>query len=120
MPAGTYHDRLTMFKPDVLWWDTPTWMTKERADRLIPLVRLVSGMIHNNRLGGGYRGDTEVSVIKLETVGALECDPVVLRQAADGAIVLDRPGTHKLAIKPAPQGWQPLNLRAATLAPVNP
>jgi len=43
----------------VLWWDTPVDMTKERADMLIPLLRLQPGIIHNNRLGGGYKGDTE-------------------------------------------------------------
>jgi len=42
-----------------LWWDTPYDMTKERADLLLPLLRLQPGIIHNNRLGGGYRGDTE-------------------------------------------------------------
>ncbi len=41
----------------VLWWDTPTNMTKERADMLQPLVRLRPGIITNNRLGGGYPGD---------------------------------------------------------------
>jgi alpha-L-fucosidase len=43
----------------VLWWDTPADMTKERADALLPLLRLQPGIIHNNRLGGGYNGDTE-------------------------------------------------------------
>jgi alpha-L-fucosidase len=43
----------------VLWWDTPTDMTKERAEMLLPLLRLQPGIIHNNRLGGGYRGDTD-------------------------------------------------------------
>lgn len=43
----------------VLWWDTPCGMTKEMADQLIPLLRLQPGIIHNNRLGGGYHGDTE-------------------------------------------------------------
>ena len=43
----------------VLWWDTPVDMTRERADLLLPLLRLQPGIIHNNRLGGGYRGDTE-------------------------------------------------------------
>jgi alpha-L-fucosidase len=43
----------------VLWWDTPIDMNKERADLLIPLLRLQPGIIHNNRLGGGYHGDTE-------------------------------------------------------------
>jgi alpha-L-fucosidase len=43
----------------ILWWDTPVNMTKERADMLLPLLRLRPGIIHNNRLGGGYKGDTE-------------------------------------------------------------
>jgi alpha-L-fucosidase len=51
---------LTHYGPiAVLWWDTPCEMTKERADLLIPLLKLQPGIIHNNRLGGGYRGDTE-------------------------------------------------------------
>jgi alpha-L-fucosidase len=45
--------------PAVLWWDTPTDMNHERADKLIPLLNLKPGIIHNNRLGGGYKGDTE-------------------------------------------------------------
>ena len=43
----------------VLWWDTPEGMTKERADLLLPLLKLQPGIIQNNRLGGGYDGDTE-------------------------------------------------------------
>ena len=46
-------------KISVLWWDTPVNMTKERADMLLPLLRLQPGIIYNNRLGGGYKGDTE-------------------------------------------------------------
>ncbi len=45
--------------PAVLWWDTPTDMNKERAEKLLPLLKLKPGIISNNRLGGGYRGDTE-------------------------------------------------------------
>lgn len=45
--------------PAVLWWDTPTDMNRERADKLIALLQLKPGIIHNNRLGGGYKGDTE-------------------------------------------------------------
>jgi alpha-L-fucosidase len=45
--------------PAVLWWDTPIDMNKERADKLISLLKLKPGIIHNNRLGGGYKGDTE-------------------------------------------------------------
>jgi alpha-L-fucosidase len=45
--------------PAVLWWDTPIDMNKERADKLVALLRLKPGIIYNNRLGGGYKGDTE-------------------------------------------------------------
>jgi alpha-L-fucosidase len=45
--------------PAVLWWDTPTGMNKERAEKLLPLLKLKPGIIYNNRLGGGYKGDTE-------------------------------------------------------------
>jgi alpha-L-fucosidase len=46
-------------KLGILWWDTPINMNKERADMLLPLLSLQPGIITNNRLGGGYRGDTE-------------------------------------------------------------
>jgi hypothetical protein len=38
--------------PAVLWWDTPVDMNQERAEKLLPLLRLKPGIIHNNRLGG--------------------------------------------------------------------
>jgi alpha-L-fucosidase len=50
---------LTRIKPDILWWDTPRWMTTNRAKPLHDLIALRPGLITNNRLGGGYRGDTE-------------------------------------------------------------
>ena len=43
----------------ILWWDTPTGMTREYAELLHPLLKLQPGIIENNRLGGGFRGDTE-------------------------------------------------------------
>ena len=45
--------------PAVLWWDTPEDMNQERAAKLVALLKLKPGIIENNRLGGGYRGDTE-------------------------------------------------------------
>lgn len=45
--------------PAVLWWDTPCDMNQERAAKLIALLKLKPGIIHNNRLGGGFNGDTE-------------------------------------------------------------
>ena len=46
--------------PAVLWWDTPRDMNPERAKKLYDTVeKLRPGIIMNNRLGGGYEGDTE-------------------------------------------------------------
>jgi len=46
--------------PAVLWWDTPRDMNPSRAGRLDRVVReLKPQIITNNRLGGGYKGDTE-------------------------------------------------------------
>ncbi|MGA2068987.1 MAG: alpha-L-fucosidase [Thermoguttaceae bacterium] len=43
----------------VLWWDTPANMTRQRAEKFLPLLKLQPGLITNNRLGGGFSGDTE-------------------------------------------------------------
>jgi alpha-L-fucosidase len=46
--------------PAVLWWDTPHDMTPDRAGRIYKTVQdLKPNVIMNNRLGGGYKGDTE-------------------------------------------------------------
>ena len=50
---------LTRFQPDVLWWDTPHLMNASHAAKLAALLPLKPGIIHNNRLGAGYKGDTE-------------------------------------------------------------
>jgi len=44
---------------DVLWWDTPNDMTPERAAKFDAVVKKYPKLITNNRLGGGYKGDTE-------------------------------------------------------------
>jgi len=46
--------------PAVLWWDTPTGMNTNRAQKLYDVVeKLRPDIIMNNRLGGGYQGDTQ-------------------------------------------------------------
>lgn len=50
---------LTRYPIDILWWDTPMHMTPERAAPLAALTKLRPGLIMNNRLGGGFQGDTE-------------------------------------------------------------
>ncbi len=44
---------------DILWWDTPQNMTPERAAKFQPILKEHPNLITNNRLGGGYKGDTE-------------------------------------------------------------
>jgi alpha-L-fucosidase len=65
---------LSFYRPDVLWWDTPTWMNKERAETLIPLIRIVPGIITNNRLGGGYNGDTKTPEQQIPPTGLKDSD----------------------------------------------
>ena len=56
--------------PAILWWDTPKSMTPERAAKFTQLVRkLRPGLIQNNRLGGGFRGDTETPEQKVPPQG---------------------------------------------------
>jgi len=54
---------LTNYGPDipaVLWWDTPRDMNYERAEKLYRVTQeLRPDLIENNRLGGGFKGDTE-------------------------------------------------------------
>ncbi len=50
---------LTNYQPDILWWDTPVWMTLERAAPLYALLSLRPGIITNNRLAAEYKGDTD-------------------------------------------------------------
>jgi alpha-L-fucosidase len=69
--AGSYADYLqkvaipqvkelmTNIKPEVIWWDTQGRTTFEEAKPLHDLLAMSPGIIENNRLGGGYRGDTE-------------------------------------------------------------
>ena len=46
--------------PDVIWFDTPTKdMTPQLAGEIVALLNQHPQLIWNNRLGGGYQGDTE-------------------------------------------------------------
>lgn len=46
--------------PAILWFDTPTPdMTPELAGEIVSLLNEHPHLIWNNRLGGGYKGDTE-------------------------------------------------------------
>jgi alpha-L-fucosidase len=46
--------------PAIVWFDTPTKdMTPELAGEIVSILNEHPRLIWNNRLGGGYRGDTE-------------------------------------------------------------
>jgi alpha-L-fucosidase len=46
--------------PAVIWFDTPSKdMTPELASEIVALMNQHPNLIWNNRLGGGYKGDTE-------------------------------------------------------------
>ncbi len=50
---------IARFDPAIIWWDTPTNMTRERVK---PFADFMSGhpaIINNNRLGSGFAGDTK-------------------------------------------------------------
>jgi alpha-L-fucosidase len=67
--APQVRELLTGYGPlSVFWWDTPCDMTRERADVLIPLLRLQPGIIHNNRLGS-YPGDSETPEQEIPATG---------------------------------------------------
>ncbi|MBD8899167.1 alpha-L-fucosidase [Rhodanobacter sp. DHG33] len=51
---------LAKYHPAVLWFDTPTReMTPQLASEIVKLLDQYPQLIWNNRLGGGYEGDTE-------------------------------------------------------------
>jgi alpha-L-fucosidase len=61
---------LTKYGPiSVLWFDTPTDMNKERAEKILPLLKLQPNIIINNRLGGGYSGDLETPEQSIPSTG---------------------------------------------------
>ncbi len=56
--------------PSIIWWDTPTGMNTNRAQKLYDAVHaLKPNIILNNRLGGGFKGDTETPEQKIPAQG---------------------------------------------------
>lgn len=49
---------LSRYPIDILWWDTPMDMSRERAQPFADLVAQHPKLITNNRLGGSFQGDT--------------------------------------------------------------
>ncbi len=50
---------LSAYNPAIIWWDTPTGMTKERAAKIAEVLKPYPQLITNDRLGGGVEGDLE-------------------------------------------------------------
>ncbi|NBS84350.1 MAG: alpha-L-fucosidase [Verrucomicrobia bacterium] len=52
---------LLQYHPDVIWWDTPANMTRERSQKFVDLLSLAPKIISNNRLGlqDCFLGDTK-------------------------------------------------------------
>jgi alpha-L-fucosidase len=65
---------LTRYTPDILWWDTPKGMNEERAALFMPLFKDHPNIITNNRLGGGYHGDTETPEQRIPATGYKDRD----------------------------------------------
>ena len=55
--------------PAVIWFDTPTKMTPELASKVVEVLNQHPDLIWNNRLGGGYPGDTETPEQKIPPSG---------------------------------------------------
>jgi len=55
--------------PAVLWFDTPTNMTPDLASQIVKVLNQHPNLIWNNRLGGGYSGDTETPEQKIPPQG---------------------------------------------------
>jgi alpha-L-fucosidase len=57
-------------KVAVLWWDTPVGMTSERAEKLLPLLKLQPQIVSNNRLDSRHAaGDFETPEQKIPPTG---------------------------------------------------
>ena len=65
---------LTKFHPDILWWDTPVWMNAERAKPLHDIAVQYPKMITNDRLGGGFPGDTQTPEQSIPATGIKDRD----------------------------------------------
>ena len=48
---------LSLYQPDMIWWDYAQNITPERAKPFVELIQSCPQLISNNRLGGGFEGD---------------------------------------------------------------
>lgn len=58
--------------PAILWWDTPAGMNEERAAKILELLKLKPGIIHNNRL---LKMSGHMGVVDMQNLEANKRDP---------------------------------------------
>ena len=116
---------LTRYPIDILWWDTPMYMTPKRVAPLAALMKLRPNLITNNRLGGGlgdtatpeqfvpvtgYPGDWETCMTMNNNWGynardnSWKSSPVLIRKLAE---VCSKGGNLLLNIGPTAEGEFP-------------
>ena len=59
--------------PAILWWDTPAGMNEERAAKILELLKLKPGVIHNNRL---FKMAGHMGVVDMQNLEANKHDPL--------------------------------------------
>jgi alpha-L-fucosidase len=59
--------------PAILWWDTPAGMNEERATKILELLKLKPGVIHNNRL---FKMAGHMGVVDMQNLEAMKHDPL--------------------------------------------
>jgi alpha-L-fucosidase len=59
--------------PAILWWDTPAGMNEERATKILELLKLKPGVIHNNRL---FKMAGHMGVVDMQNLEANKHNPL--------------------------------------------
>jgi alpha-L-fucosidase len=72
--APQVRELLTRYKPAVLWWDINADLAPEEVRLLTKYFHSDPGLISNNRLGGGVKGDTETPEQSIPATGFKDRD----------------------------------------------
>jgi len=80
--------------PSILWWDTPAAMNEERAAKLVELLKLKPGVIHNNR------------VLKVAPCGIVDMDAIKAGKREPFSGDTETPEQHIPATGLGDQDWE--------------
>ena len=80
--------------PSILWWDTPAAMNEERAAKLVELLKLKPGIIHNNR------------VMKVAPCGMVDMDAIKSGKREPFSGDTETPEQHIPATGLGDQDWE--------------